>query len=134
MKLGTADVLNGILRIDRPPDGLLEIVLSAGAGEITGTLMDSGGKALPNTRVVLVPAPQRRFRADLFRVAATDHNGRFELKGITPGEYKLFAWDEVENGEWFDPDFLLPFEVQGLTVRIPESGSEEVQLTVIARR
>ena len=35
------------------------------------------------------------------------------LSLLIPTHYKLFSWDEVEEGAWEDPDFLKPFEDKG---------------------
>ena len=39
------------------------------------------------------------------------------FRGIAPGEYKIFSWEEVEDGAWEDPDFLKLFEQKGVPVR-----------------
>jgi hypothetical protein len=35
------------------------------------------------------------------------------LRGIAPGDDKLFSWEELESDAWQDPDFLKPFKNQG---------------------
>jgi hypothetical protein len=48
-----------------------------------------------------------------------------------PGDYRAFAWDDVEAGAWQDPDFLLRFENAGKAIRIGESGREVIALISI---
>jgi hypothetical protein len=50
---------------------------------------------------------------------------------VSPGEYKLFSWEEVENGAWEDPDFLRPFESKGETVEVKESEQKRVDVVAI---
>ena len=57
-------------------------------------------------------------RADLFKSAASDQNGHYEFAAIAPGDYKLFAWDDVEPEAWNDPDFLKDYEKQGEKVAL----------------
>ena len=45
--------------------------------------------------VTLVPPGASRTRT-FFKFARTTPDGHFTLKGIAPGNYELFAWDEVE--------------------------------------
>ena len=45
--------------------------------------------------VVLVPDQGRKFRIDTFKTAVTDADGKFQMQGIPPGSYRLFAWDDV---------------------------------------
>ena len=63
--------------------------------------------------VALVPDEPRRAQTRLYKGITTDQYGRFTIKGIAPGGYKLFAWEVVEEGAYQDPDFLKPFEVLG---------------------
>ena len=61
----------------------------------------------------------------------TDSSGQFRFRGITPGEYTLFAWDSVETGAWQDPEFLGTYETQGTPVHIAEGESQSIRLVVI---
>jgi hypothetical protein len=53
------------------------------------------------------------------------------MTGLPPAEYKLFAWEDVEDGAWIDPEFLKPFEGKGKRVTVREGGSETVELKLI---
>jgi hypothetical protein len=90
------------------------------------------GTPAENAIVVLVPSGGRK-RAYLYRSAATDAIGRFGFKEVAPGDYKLFAWDDVETGAWQDPDFLRLYESKGRPLRISGSNSEDVQLLLITK-
>jgi hypothetical protein len=84
--------------------------------------------------VALVPN-RPRWQED-FRHVVTDPSGRFEWIGIPPGEYKAYAWDEVEDGEWNDPDFLRQFAKQAEAVTVEPNGhaSVDVKLGVSDQR
>ncbi len=45
-----------------------------------------------------------------------------------PGEYKLFAWDDVEQYDWFDPEFLKDFEARGESITVAAGGHSTTQL------
>ena len=62
---------------------------------------------------VLIPEPSLRFRWDMFRTVTSDRDGQFEMHGVAPGEYKVFAWEGVDEGVWHDPAFLEKFENKG---------------------
>jgi hypothetical protein len=82
--------------------------------------------------VVLIPQEKERGEVSLFyRTANTDANGNFTMARVNPGEYKVYAWEEVENGAWFDPDFLKPVESKGSPVSVREGTPGSVQLTLI---
>jgi hypothetical protein len=81
--------------------------------------------------VALVPDEPRRAQARLYKGITTDQYGRFTIKGIAPGGYKLFAWEDVEEGAYQDPDFLKPFEALGTPFTIREGSRESAELRLI---
>jgi hypothetical protein len=65
------------------------------------------------------------------KFTATDIDGRFDLKGIAPGDYKIFAWETVEPGAWQNPNFVRPYESRGTPIRIQEDKSHEIEVKSI---
>ncbi|HEY2379642.1 MAG TPA: carboxypeptidase-like regulatory domain-containing protein [Terriglobia bacterium] len=131
MRLGDIDILDQGLHLTGQPGNLLNVVIGLNAGSIAGSVVGSRQELLADRTVVLVPDPQYRFRKDLYKVATTDDSGRFRIQSITPGDYTVFAWDEVESGAWLDPDFLRTYETRGTRVHITEGDNEALTLTVI---
>jgi hypothetical protein len=131
IRMGSADVLNAGLHISGPPEAVLEIVIGANAGRIEGAVVNSRNEPLPNRTVVLVPDVRFRQRSDLYKVVSTDSSGLFHMQGITPGDYKLFAWENVETGSWENPDFIQAYENAGRPLRINDGSRENLQLPVI---
>jgi hypothetical protein len=123
------DVLQGISIGDRL-DGTLEIVLSTNAGQIDGTIVDAAGKPISGVTAVLIP-DRLRNRNDLYKAAVSAANGRFTFRGVSPGDYKLFAWEDIEPFSYFDPDVLMPFETRGKPVHIQENSKEPVEVKII---
>jgi protocatechuate 3,4-dioxygenase beta subunit len=111
--------------------GTLEITLSSHGARVQGTVSDSDGLRAVGVRVVLVPEPARRTQSTLFKEQTTDQYGHFELRGIAPGDYKLFSWEEAESGAWEDPEFLKPFEEKGEKISVQEADQKTVNLTAI---
>ena len=131
MRMGSADVLNDGLRVSGPPDGILEIVIGTNAGRIEGAVVNSRNEVLANRTVALVPDIRLRQRNDLYKAVSTNNAGRFRMEGITPGDYKLFAWENVETDAWQDPNFIQAYENTGRPIRINEGSTENLQLPVI---
>jgi len=67
----------------------------------------------------------------VYKIAQTDQNGHFVLIGIAPGDYKLFAWEDIEPYSYFDPDVLKQFEDKGKPVHVVDSTKDTVELTLI---
>jgi hypothetical protein len=81
--------------------------------------------------VVAVPDEPRRTQLRFYKDDHTDQYGRFTIKGIAPGRYKLFAWEDVEEGAYQDPEFIKRFETLGEAVVIREDSHESAQLKLI---
>jgi hypothetical protein len=128
IRLGNTDALNATLHLERPPGNPLEIVIGTNPGTLEGNVANRGEQPVADASVVLVP--NVRSRTDLFKMTASDSSGRFRFDGVPAGEYKLFGWQEVENGAWFDPDFLASYEARGVAVRISEGNSESAKITL----
>jgi hypothetical protein len=124
------DVLEEGLTIAGPPRSTLELVVSPNGGRIEGAVLKDG-KPFSGATVTLVPDEKRRRRRELFKTAATDQYGRFTLRGISPGEYTLYAWEEIEQGAYEDPEFLRPYEKKGKDVRVDEASKTALELTLI---
>lgn len=133
MRLGTADVLDSGLHLSGTPRETLEIVIVMNAGQVAGTVMSSRNEPLGNAVVVVVPDGDRH-RADLYKRATSDGSGRFSVRGVAAGTYRVFAWEVVEEGAWQDPDFIRASENRGTAVRVRDGADENVQVTVIEAR
>jgi hypothetical protein len=129
--MGRSDVVSDGLRVASAMSNPLEIVLASDSGLLSGRVIDQNREAVPSVTAVLIPESARRSRMDLYRSSATDTGGRFRFQGIAPGEYKLFAWEDVVDGAWFDPEFLRNWENLGTTVRIGSGNNDPVDVKVI---
>jgi hypothetical protein len=133
IRLGNLDVLTQGLSIHSGGDPLA-ILLSASAAQVDGTVNDASDQPAAGVTVVAVPNGKRRDYPFFYKVATTDDTGHFALTGLAPGEYKLFAWEDVEAGAWQDPNFLQPFENSARALSVGETGHETVQLKSIPGR
>jgi len=106
----------------------LDVVISATAGSATGAVVDKDGKPVVSAIVVLIPTGATG-RAN---EESTDENGGFTFRGLKPGDYKLYAWEDVEWGAYNDPAFLKKWESRAADVKIDASGKQTVQLKVIS--
>ncbi|HEX4999963.1 MAG TPA: carboxypeptidase-like regulatory domain-containing protein [Terriglobia bacterium] len=132
IRLGGDDVLRDGLHVYGPIANTLEIDLGARAGQLDGVVVDDQGRPFINAAIALVPPlGQRQSRLDLYKTTASGADGRFRIDGITPGEYKLFAWEDVQTGDWYNPDFMRKEDLRGQTVRVSEGPSKSIVIRVI---
>jgi len=85
----------------------------------------------PGATVALVPDSPHRGERRLFGSASTDQNGHFLLQGLSPGDYKVFAWEKIEAGAYTSPEFLQPYENLGESVHITEGSRNSMQVDLI---
>ncbi|MBI1897065.1 MAG: carboxypeptidase regulatory-like domain-containing protein [Acidobacteria bacterium] len=130
IRMGSQEITDGIVDLTAGAGGPLEIILSDKAARVTGTVMGEEQKPAAAATVVLVPGG--RGQQDLYKTAAADENGAFTIEGIAPGDYKLFAWQDIEDGAWFDAAVLAPLENSGVSARLKESDQQTLELKLLA--
>jgi hypothetical protein len=131
--LGDKDVLNNGFRIERASDVPLEIVIGGNPGSMQGVVLNAQRQPVPGAVITLFhndPA-SRIYRTDMYKVTSTDTAGRFQLGSLRPGDYRVFAWENVEKGTWIDSTFLRLHETKGVTVRVEEGKTASGELIVI---
>jgi hypothetical protein len=132
IRAGDDDVLANGLDLNRGAAGRIDIVLSPNAGVVEGAVQNEKQQPAAGATVVMIPQGKERLdQMSYYKTVTTDQYGRFTLKSIDPGEYKVFAWEDVESGAYMDPDFVKPVENQGSSVTIRESSRESLQLKLI---
>jgi hypothetical protein len=130
-RMGSTPMVDGKISIHSGSDNSLEVGVSCRAPHVEGLVLSSDSLPAVGVFVVLVPEPRLREQSSNYTTAKTDQNGHFLLKGILPGDYKLFSWSSVEEGDWLDADFLKPFEEKGVSVHLEEGDHKHIDLTLI---
>jgi protocatechuate 3,4-dioxygenase beta subunit len=130
-RLGDADALNAPIRLNAESRNMLDVVVSLRGGAVDALVVDDNQQPRPGAIVALVPDPSRRKRFDLYRWGIADAAGRIRIEGIPPGEFKIFAWQDIEENAWQDRDILSIHEDRGEPIRVGEGSKQEVKLRVI---
>lgn len=124
------DVLNRPLQFAGIAPTPLDIVLSPKPGRIEGVVVNDKRQPVAGIRTILIP-DQNRDRIGLYKFAETDQAGRFTIRGITPGAYKVFAWEALEEFAYFDSDLMQRFEPYGTRIRVSESDELPTEVKLI---
>jgi hypothetical protein len=128
VRFGGQDVTEEGLDLTGGATGSLQITLSLEVAQVDGVVQDSDSKPVSGATVVLVP-DSRRY--SLYKQEQTDQYGAFSLKGITPGNYKLLAWEDIEAGAYQDPEFLKKYESKAESLSLKPNDRRIVQVKVI---
>ncbi len=114
------------------PTENLQITISMKVAQVTGRVEQNDGNPMPGAIVVLVPEDEvRRKQAIYHKRSVSDQTGNFTVKGIPPGEYKAYAWEQLESGANMDPEFMKAIESKGVRVKLNGGDSQAVQLKLI---
>jgi protocatechuate 3,4-dioxygenase beta subunit len=129
---GQIFVKDDVISVSKGTNPALEITVSSRGARVQGAVVDKDGLPAAGVWVVAVPDIARRTTQRLFKSQTTDQYGKFDVHGLAPGTYKLFAWDGAESNAWEDDDFLKPFEDQGTKIEIRDEDAMTTNLTVIS--
>lgn len=129
--LGGKDILEAGVTFTPGTSSAIEIVLAGTGGQVEGVALKADQQPATEATVVAVPDEPRRAQSRFYKEDHTDQYGRFTIKGVAPGRYKLFAWEDVEDGAYQDPEFIKKFESLGEAIAIRENSHESAQLNLI---
>jgi Carboxypeptidase regulatory-like domain len=131
IRAGDQEVLDNGMDLSGGAPAAVQITLGVGPGQISGIVENANKEPASGSMVTLLPDPMQEDRNYLYRVASTDQDGQFTLQGIPPGEYKLFAWEDIEPGSYMDPEFLKPHDSRSQKITIKENSQQQVKLAQV---
>ncbi len=126
MMLGDVDVLRADMNVTSETKAPLEIVVSTAGAQLSGKV--EGGLA---RTVIAAPQGDMAGILSFYALANVDEHGAFEMKSMMPGEYRLYAFEDLAYGAWFDPEFLKPYEDRGAPVELKPGAKAEVTVQAI---
>jgi hypothetical protein len=108
----------------------LKVVFSTRGARLSGTV--NGRAARP--QVILIPdTPDAALREYETLAAVFDQTGVFTIESIPPGSYKLYAFENVPDGIWLDPDFLKEVESAGVAFVAAEGDAKTIQAPLLGK-
>lgn len=105
------------------------LTLTSRVSELSGRMVDARGRAAPEFFVIVYPTDQAQWgwQARRIKQARPGVDGSFAFTSLPAGEYFLAAVTDVEQNEWFDPEFLKA--ITGASIRVSlAAGEKKTQL------
>jgi hypothetical protein len=128
LRLGSTSAYDeGFTVTDRPGDSIQVMLTSPGA-KIEGIVRGANQEPLPSVLAVLIPEASKRQDTTRFKSVASDKDGKFVLRGIPPGTYRMFALDNFPNNSWRNAEFMQKYEPKGQTVSLAKGATTTVEL------
>lgn len=106
--------------------GALDVELGTSTATLSGIF--NVQQVIPDRAgVVLQPVG-----SDQVTVAVTDEQKRFSLRNLPPGDYRLYAWDDLDDVEYRNPQYLKTFQNKSTSLTVDDNAPiPDVKLTAI---
>ena len=132
MRAGNVDALTAGLDLTSGA-GSLAIEFGSNPPQVGGSVVNSeAAQPAPAVTVVLIPQEKERQGQNYFyQSTTTDQYGNFNFTRVTPGDYKVFAWEDVPSNIWYDPEFMKAYDTKGEPVSAKEGSPVNLKLTMI---
>jgi protocatechuate 3,4-dioxygenase beta subunit len=101
------------------------LVFSDRQTDLSGTVADTQGRPVTEYTVLAFPTDATLWRPQARHIMTSrpDQNGRFQLRGLPPGDYYVAAVDPQQPGEWYDPRFLEEARADAIRVTLSDGGT-----------
>jgi protocatechuate 3,4-dioxygenase beta subunit len=132
IRAGNSDVMISGLDLGNG-SASVDILMGTNPPQVTGSVVNEA-TAQPAAAVTVVLMPREKERQELsyfYSSTNSDQYGNFNFSRVTPGDYVVYAWEDVQYGQWFDPEFMKAYEGKGETLTAKEAVPVTVKLTMI---
>lgn len=127
VKLGGREQVGGIVEITSG-GGVLEIGISSKPAAISGTVRNGDGDPVARAAV----GAWIGNGADVLK-AYTDEQGRYSLRNLPPGDYRVLAWEAVEPGVTENAEFRASFVSDWATAKLEEGTAATLDLKAVSK-
>jgi hypothetical protein len=109
----------------------VRLVLTNRPTRIHGALLNEAQQPADGT-IVIFPEEMSRWREDARSVRAVRPNqrGEFAIVGLPAGRYLVAAVDYVQDGQWYDPQFLADLRDRAERLTLADAESKRLDLTI----
>jgi hypothetical protein len=129
IRLGSQEVTDRRIEVTRATGAMpLQIMLSRSVGLIEGIVERDPGKPAASSALTVFGDPLGK---GVTMLTGVQEDGRFTLPRLPPGTYRLYAWEDLEEAQRYDPVLLKAYESMSARVTVEENGIVRVTLREI---
>jgi hypothetical protein len=113
----------------------VNIVFTNKLTQISGTVTNEQSAPITDFTVLAFSTDAALWRplARQIMTARPDQNGRYQIRGLPPGDYHLATVDPAEQGEWFEPAFLDQQRLNATRVTLGDGDMKTVDFRISTR-
>ncbi|QOY88106.1 carboxypeptidase-like regulatory domain-containing protein [Paludibaculum fermentans] len=126
MMLGKMDVLTKDMFITAETRDPLDIVVSTRGADLHGHVEEGFA-----TTILAAPQGELAHVLSFYAASGVDENGDFDFRALTPGSYKIYAFEEMAPQAWLDPEFLKNYPDSGTSVELQEGRAPDLKVKAI---
>jgi 5-hydroxyisourate hydrolase-like protein (transthyretin family) len=132
VEIGGSAAAENVIEIGAGAAPSMDLVISERGANVWGQVKAETPAAAPGQVVVLLPEiADPALRELKARTAAADQNGTFWIRNLAPGRYKAYAWADIPEGAWKNPQFLERMTSHGLAFQLEEGQRQSLEVTVV---
>ena len=111
----------------------VELVITDRITRVNGQLTDERGAPLANGTVLVFSDDREKWGEGTTHVATArpDQQGRYELRGLPPGDYLAVALDYIQDRSWNDPDYLEALRRDAVAFTLGEGATHALSLKIV---
>ncbi|HXW13288.1 MAG TPA: hypothetical protein VEN79_02160, partial [Terriglobia bacterium] len=126
---GSTDLLREDLVV---PAGAAVPPIEVTVAKDTGSLTLKGLNADPGVQVGVVIVPETALRRPRILGVYDGHDGdEVTISGLAPGDFEVFAFEDLDDIEYMNPQVLEQYASQAAHVTIPANGQASVTINLI---
>ena len=103
IRLGDKDYLYKRIEIQPGSDAPLEIVISSNTAIVQGQV-DEGDASGKRAGILIEPVGKLHTLSRFYYSAVADDSGKFKIRGVAPGKYKIIALEKIATASYRNPE------------------------------
>lgn len=127
---GMQDLTDDGIEIGESELANIRVTMTDQVSEVSGVLQDATGRPAPDYYVILFPTDPKFWFQNSRRIktARPGNDGKYILRDLPPGDYRIAAVTDVETNEWFEPSFLQQLVAASATLTVTDGEKKSFPL------
>jgi protocatechuate 3,4-dioxygenase beta subunit len=111
----------------------VQVIVTKRVTSLVGQLADEKGSPVRDGSVIVFSSDSEKWvdNSRFVRAARPDQQGQWRIRGLPPGEYLAVAVETVEEGQWYEPEYLESIRRHGQKATLVEAGEKTLALRLI---